>query len=106
MAVQAPANWGEKDSETFFTRHFYRALLQRIFLDRGVIGPPDASNTGGISPAGHSSGGVPILIGHLRKSCLASFVAYVRGALEKLLDDDAWGLRDESQDAIYHRQTR
>lgn len=82
MAVQAPQNWGEKDSEGFFTRHFYRALLQKIFLDHGVVGPPRKEHEG-VSPAGHSSG-TPIVIGSLRKGCYVDFVAYVRGALAKL----------------------
>ncbi|EME43620.1 hypothetical protein DOTSEDRAFT_54387 [Dothistroma septosporum NZE10] len=91
MAVQAPGNWGPKDSESFFTRHFYRALLQRIFLDRGVVGQPTLECIGGRSPAGHSSGGTPIVIGSLRKSCYDSFVTYVRGALEKLMNDSKKG---------------
>nr|POE87420.1 hypothetical protein CFP56_30009 [Quercus suber] len=87
MAVQAPQNWGARDSAAFFTRHFYRALLQRIFLDRGVVGPPKPAHlaaAGGGSPAGHSSGGTPIVIGSLRKACYEDFSTYVRGALEKL----------------------
>lgn len=87
MAVQAPQNWGEKDSDAFFTRHFYRALLQRIFLDRGVVGPPSKSYSGA-SPAGHSSG-TPIVIGSLRKACYENFTSYVRGALVKLQAEDA-----------------
>ena len=90
MAVQAPANWGESDSERFFTRHFYRALLQRVFLDRGVVGPPDSEFVGGVSPAGCSLG-TPIVIGSLRKTCYAEFVTYVRAALVKLYDDPVWG---------------
>ena len=82
MAVQAPQNWGEKDSQGFFTRHFYRALLQKVFLDYGVVGPPRKEHEGA-SPAGHSSG-TPMIIGSLRKSCYADFVAYVRGAMVKL----------------------
>ncbi|KAK5119897.1 hypothetical protein LTR85_007223 [Meristemomyces frigidus] len=110
MAVQAPQNWGEKDSEGFFTRHFYRALLQRIFLDRGVVGPPSESNAGG-SPAGHSSG-TPIILGSLSKSCYVNFVAYVRGALTKLYTDaekgDSYynkmaGLTDEDIEGYYER---
>ncbi|KAF2163496.1 hypothetical protein M409DRAFT_57393 [Zasmidium cellare ATCC 36951] len=87
MAVQAPSNWGPEDSESFFTRHFYRALLQRIFLDRGVVGPPPPDCVGGKSPAGHTSGGTPIVIGSLRKDCYENFVSYVRGAMAKLLVD-------------------
>lgn len=84
MAVQAPSNWGPTDSDNFFTRHFYRALLQRVLLDYGLVGPPTPQCVGGASPAGHSSGGTPIVIGSLRKSCYESFTTYVRGALEKL----------------------
>jgi hypothetical protein len=87
MAVQAPGNWGPTDSESFFTRHFYRALLQRIFLDRGVVSAPTPEFVGGRSPAGHSSGGTPIVIGSLRKSCYENFVSYVRGAVAKLVQD-------------------
>ena len=102
MAVQAPANWGEKDSDSFFTRHFYRALLQRIFLDRGVVSPPSDENAAGVSPSGHSSGGTPILIGHMSKSCYVSFVEYVRGALAKLYEDPILGDLDEAEDERYH----
>ncbi|KAL1635791.1 hypothetical protein SLS56_001486 [Neofusicoccum ribis] len=97
MAVQAPQNWGAADSEAFFTRHFFRALLQRVFLDRGVVGPPRSNGAanldaemrqgrtvGPCSPAGCSSGGEPVVIGSLKKSCYADFVAYVRGALAKI----------------------
>ncbi|CAK4034082.1 Hypothetical predicted protein [Lecanosticta acicola] len=87
MAVQAPSNWGSSDSESFFTRHYYRALLQRIFLDRGIIGAPNPERTVGRSPAGHTSGGTPIVIGSLKKSCYENFVSYVRGALAKLVID-------------------
>ncbi|KAK5164530.1 uncharacterized protein LTR77_009736 [Saxophila tyrrhenica] len=89
MAVQAPQNWGQKDSESFFTRHFYRALLQRVFLDYGIVGPPSPECAGEASPAGHSSAGTPITIGSLRKGCYESFVAYARGALSKLCAEDA-----------------
>lgn len=114
MAVQAPQNWGEKDSEGFFTRHFYRALLQKVFLDYGVVGPPKAG--GAQSPVGHSSG-TPIVIGSLRKSCYASFTTYVRGALAKLIDAPGIGsliretmsdIRDEEiaayEDSHRHRK--
>lgn len=86
MAVQAPQNWTAKESTAFFARHFYRALLQRLFLDLGIIPPPDAS-TSVPSPSptsGNTAGGTPIIIGSLRKIHYTSFPAYVRGALEKL----------------------
>lgn len=93
MAVQAPFNWGRKDSEAFFTRHFYRALLQRIFLDCGVVEQPNPehveANDG--SPLGWSGGTAPINIGSLKKSCYSNYVNYVRGALEKLAQDPERG---------------
>lgn len=95
MAVQAPANWTEEDSAAFFTRHFYRAVLQRIFLDKGIVEAPGTSAVegedgypvggGGVSPAGTgASQGTPVVIGTLGKKCYVSFVAYVRGAVAKL----------------------
>lgn len=93
MAVQAPQNWTPDDSEAFFTRHFYRALLQRIFVDRGVVGKPtdgtEAAEPG--SPKGWTGSGHPIILGSLRKSCYSSSTAYVRGATEKLRGDDVHG---------------
>ncbi|CAD0112138.1 unnamed protein product [Aureobasidium uvarum] len=95
MAVQAPQNWGKKDSEDFFKRHFYRALLQRIFMDKGIVAAPepeDVEKNNG-SPLGWSAGGgtAPIILGSLRKSCYESFTAYVRGALDKLVNDPTRG---------------
>ncbi|CAK7263216.1 hypothetical protein SEPCBS119000_000384 [Sporothrix epigloea] len=81
MACQAPANWTESESESFFTRHFYRAILQRIFLDRGVLqrilleGQADGEEGAAVSP---------IIIGSLRKACYSSLSAYVRGAVAKI----------------------
>lgn len=85
MACQAPQNWTEKESDGFFTRHFYRAVLQRIFLDKGVIsrvyhGVDEGSSD--VSPFNSSTN--PVIIGSLRKKCYASFPAYVRGAIDKL----------------------
>ncbi|CAK7235839.1 hypothetical protein SBRCBS47491_009431 [Sporothrix bragantina] len=83
MACQAPANWTEADSETFFTRHFYRAILQRIFLDRGVLqrvrleGQAEDEERAAVSP---------IIIGSLRKACYTSLPAYVRGAVAKIAE--------------------
>ncbi|KAF1968746.1 hypothetical protein BU23DRAFT_540749 [Bimuria novae-zelandiae CBS 107.79] len=103
MAVQAPFNWGHTDSELFFSRHFYRALLQRIFLDRGVISAPiDADGTVGGSASGHTSRvnwtppngrgpglssdgtSTPLTIGTLRKFAYNDFKSYVRAAIAKL----------------------
>ncbi|MCJ1369978.1 hypothetical protein MMC20_001190 [Loxospora ochrophaea] len=93
MAVQAPQNWTLSDSEAFFTRHFYRAVLQRIFLDYGIVERPMAADdvVGGRSPRGWSGAGQPIVIGSLRKSCYCSFTAYVRGAVAKLAQDPERG---------------
>lgn len=91
MACQAPQNWTEKESDSFFTRHFYRALLQKIFLDRGVItrvyhNQNEAQETGEgkerNSPFNMSTN--PVIIGSLGKSCFKSFHTYVRGAIKKL----------------------
>ncbi|KAL9117579.1 MAG: hypothetical protein Q9187_005883 [Circinaria calcarea] len=106
MAVQAPQNWTAVTCEAFFTRHFYRALLQRIFLDRGIVKKPTAvaEVVGGGSPRGWSVAGQPITIGSLRKACYNSFVAYVRGAVAKtgvhgkqgtLIKESMDGLTDE-----------
>ena len=93
MAVQAPQNWGHDDSEMFFTRHFYRALLQRILLDLGVV--KTAANAedvaDGSSLSGKDDAGTPLIVGSLKKSCFISFKAYVRAALEKLIADPLEG---------------
>ncbi|GAB7347295.1 hypothetical protein MBLNU459_g3379t1 [Dothideomycetes sp. NU459] len=93
MAVQAPQNWGRKDSEGFFARHYYRALLQKMFLDYGIVEAPENEHveTYDGSPLGWSGGTAPIIIGSLKKSCYDSFVTYVRGALDKLVDDPERG---------------
>lgn len=93
MAVQAPQNWGPEDSEAFFKRHFYRALLQRILLDRGVVkqsSDPDSVVGGSIS--GKDNAGTPLIVGPLRKLCFESFRAYIRGAITKLSQDPVDGL--------------
>lgn len=94
MAVQAPLNWTSADCGDFFTRHFFRALLQRIFLDLGIVQQPVTPNdvVEGSSPRGWSGGGEPIIIGSLRKACHTSFLAYVRGATRKLEDDTERGM--------------
>ncbi|KAM7204081.1 methyltransferase-like protein 25 [Naviculisporaceae sp. PSN 640] len=87
MACQAPQNWTDKESDGFFTRHFYRAVLQKIFLDKGVItrvyhNQESADNEDDQSPYNSSTN--PVIIGSLRKQCYTSFKAYVRGAITKL----------------------
>ncbi|KAL6243661.1 hypothetical protein RBB50_009654 [Rhinocladiella similis] len=93
MAVQAPYNWGPDDSEEFFRRHFYRALLQRVLLDVGVVKQCDdpAHAAAGGSITGRDDRGTPLIVGSLRKSCFTSFKAYVHGALAKLTQDPVDG---------------
>ncbi|MCJ1328927.1 hypothetical protein MMC10_005604 [Thelotrema lepadinum] len=92
MAVQAPLNWSEQDCESFFTRHFYRALLQRIFLDCGFVNPPTAADDviGG-SVTGWKGGIEAIVIGTLPKASYRSFVAYVRAAFNKIYAEPEQG---------------
>ena len=98
MACQAPDNWTAIDCESFFTRHFYRALLQRIFLDRGIVEKPmDAADTAGGSPRGWTGAGPSLTIGSLRKACYASFTTYVRGAIAKLAEDQDHGAKITEQ---------
>jgi hypothetical protein len=111
MAVQAPFNWGPADSDLFFTRHFFRALLQRIFLDRGVVSAPlheQGLAGSAVSANGHtsqvnwtppngrgpglSSDGTttPLTIGTLRKFAYSDFVSYVRAAIAKLTAENSF----------------
>ncbi|KAL8727669.1 MAG: hypothetical protein Q9166_005905 [cf. Caloplaca sp. 2 TL-2023] len=90
MAVQAPENWTQADCSSFFTRHFYRALFQRILLDKGVIDSPNTVHSEDIkgkrsSEARGDEKKTPIILGSLRKSAYISFLAYVRAAITKLL---------------------
>ncbi|CAM1508220.1 Fc.00g050680.m01.CDS01 [Cosmosporella sp. VM-42] len=91
MACQAPPNWSEKESEGFFSRHFYRAVLQKMFLDRGVVTKVRHNDTSD-SPSPVNDAETPfdistnpVIIGSLRKTCYGSFKTYVRGAVDKLL---------------------
>ncbi|KAL8919546.1 MAG: hypothetical protein Q9208_006738 [Pyrenodesmia sp. 3 TL-2023] len=90
MAVQAPQNWTAKDCDNFFTRHFYRALFQRILVDRGVVVGPQQHlyDTESETMPGETRGeSQPIILGSLRKQCYTSFTAYVRAAITKLKQD-------------------
>ncbi|KAH7032961.1 methyltransferase domain-containing protein [Microdochium trichocladiopsis] len=98
MACQAPQNWTDAESDSFFTRHFYRAVLQKLFLDRGVINKvyytdhgesaTSTSTTEAETPFNTSTN--PVIIGSLRKACYKSFNAYVRGAVDKLTTNDEY----------------
>ena len=90
MAVQAPYNWGREDSEAFFTRHFYRALLQRMLMDVGIVKQSSSASSQDVvggSIYGRDGAGTPLIIGSLRNSAFTSFRAYVYAALEKLSQD-------------------
>ena len=92
MAVQAPANWTREESDGFFTKHFYRALFQKILVDRGVVAPQveDPEDVMG-KKRGGSPVKNPIVLGSLRKSALISFTTYVRAAIAKLEADEVHG---------------
>ncbi|PVH77930.1 hypothetical protein DL98DRAFT_517063 [Cadophora sp. DSE1049] len=92
MAVQAPLNWTEKESDSFFTRHFYRALLQKVFLDFGVV-KKLAPNQDPGQPSNNLESTEPVIIGSLRKGCYGPFKSYLRGALEKLANDPERGVK-------------
>ena len=94
MAVQAPYNWGREESEGFFTRHFFRALIQRVLVDRGVMPQPgiptdlyaeDTEEAVKKPP--------PLILGSLRKSAFSSFAAYVRAATVRLSRDPYYGVK-------------
>lgn len=71
MAVQAPQNWTPDDSNAFFTRHFFRALLQRLFLDYGVVQPTLNEDQGDGKGEDDGVGATdPIIIGSLRKPAI------------------------------------
>lgn len=94
MAVQAPQNWTSKESDAFFTRHYFRALLQKVFLDRGVVAaatPPHAARSHPPQEEVHNDRTDPVIIGSLRKGCYVDFTSYVKGAIEKLTRDPVKG---------------
>lgn len=84
MAVQAPYNWGPNDSEDFFTRHFYRALFQRVLVDYGIPQPSQQASE-------HSNDPRPLIVGSVRKANMVSFASYARAAIAKLSRDEHYG---------------
>ncbi|XWX02041.1 hypothetical protein V2A60_010073 [Cordyceps javanica] len=99
MACQAPQNWTAADSALFFTRHFYRAVLQKIFLDRGAVHEVvHTNNNNNDEPADEAEAEAdpatlgpfekstsPLAIGTLPKRCYGGgLAAYVRAAVTKL----------------------
>ncbi|PLB51962.1 hypothetical protein P170DRAFT_433866 [Aspergillus steynii IBT 23096] len=85
MSLQAPYNWGREDSENFFTRHFYRTLLQRILVDRKIVEKPETpEDLYGADEPSETKAGNPLIVGSLRKAAFTSFSAYARAATAKL----------------------
>jgi Arc/MetJ-type ribon-helix-helix transcriptional regulator len=91
MAVQAPYNWGRADSEGFFTRHFYRALLQRVLLDHEIVPKADVPKDLFKDDPESPESGIALIVGSLRKSAFESFSSYVRAATVKLSQDPLRG---------------
>lgn len=93
LAVQAPYNWSFNDSEQSFTRHFFRALLQRILVDRNILPKPsvpeDVFSDGTSQEARTNS----IIIGSLPKAAFKSFTAYIRAATIKMSRDPIYSLQ-------------
>ena len=101
MACQAPVNWTTQDCESFFKRHFYRAVLQRLLLEHGIVGkPPGTAGVAEIGLERDEGCGPALTIGSLRKSCYESFVSYVRGAIAKLASSPESAAR--IQDKLLH----
>ncbi|KAJ5835666.1 hypothetical protein N7447_001692 [Penicillium robsamsonii] len=88
LAVQAPYNWGVNDSEVSFTRHFFRALLQRILVDRSILPKPSVPED---APDGTLPEDRSIIIGAVPKAAFKSFTAYVRAATIKMSRDPIYG---------------
>lgn len=92
MSLQAPYNWGREDSENFFTRHFYRTLLQRILVDRNIVEKPETpQDLYGTEESTETKTGNPLIVGSLRKAAFTSFPAYARAATAKLSRDPHFG---------------
>ncbi|KAA8643004.1 hypothetical protein EYZ11_008462 [Aspergillus tanneri] len=94
MSLQAPYNWGRDDSENFFTRHFYRTLLQRILVDRNVLEKPATpKDLYGPDELGSEKAGNHLVVGSLRKAAFTSFSAYFHAAVARLGRDAHFGER-------------
>lgn len=95
LAVQAPSNWGKDDSEDSFRRHFFRALLQRVFLDHHVVGQIGGSEANDnykngkpippMSNVDETAWSEPLTIGKLPKKSYQSFPQYASDAIAKSL---------------------
>jgi hypothetical protein len=103
LAMQAPYNWGHDDSEVSFTRHFFRALLQRILVDRSIVPKPEDTTEDRTDS---------IIIGKLPKAAFKSFTAYIRAASIKMGRDPTYGSQVQERIAtmtdedIHHYETQ
>ncbi|KHJ34428.1 hypothetical protein EV44_g6085 [Erysiphe necator] len=95
MAVQAPYNWTEKESTTFFTRHFYRALFQRILLDKNIIQLTNNKIVGVLESTD------AIIIGTLSKNCHQNFKTYVREAISKLSKNSSQNQKNQKNQIFW-----
>ncbi|KAL5364240.1 methyltransferase domain-containing protein [Aspergillus floccosus] len=92
MSLQAPYNWDRESSENFFTRHFYRTLLQRMLMDRGVIQKPSIpTDLYSADSTTSDKAENALVVGSLRKTAFVSFPAYARAAVVKLGRDPVFG---------------
>lgn len=91
MAMQAPSNWTGEESESFFTRHFYRTLLQRMLVDKNIISRPIIPENIYDYDSQPDYQRTPLVVGSLRKHAFTSFTAYVRAAVAKLNLDPQFG---------------
>lgn len=95
MALQAPYNWVKEESEEFFKRHFYRAVLQRVFVDRGVVQRPTPASLDAFKRKqdgdGSDRSGTPLIVGSLRKAAYVNFASYAKAAMVKLSKDPVYG---------------
>ena len=83
MAVQAPYNWGKDDCDLFFTRHYYRALLQKVLVDMGIIKQPMEDGHPAVKEK--TQIGTTLTLGSLPRSAYHSFPAYGETAVRKLM---------------------
>lgn len=84
LACQSFANWTDQESRGFFKRHFYRAVLQRVFFDRGVVKKVRHPGAGGPADSPFDKSTNPVILGSLKKQAYDSFREYVRAAIHKM----------------------
>ncbi|QGA16449.1 hypothetical protein EYB26_004116 [Talaromyces marneffei] len=96
MACQAPYNWSREETRAFFTRHYYRALLQKIFVDHGVAPKPELATIDVLTrdhPPEEKENSwetnPPLIIGTLRKTAYKTFITYAQTAMNKLAKEPA-----------------